>query len=202
MSSRRMLCDSMTRSSTKSRPSLAFDPTIRKNKTEVGYPHAYKWYLADIALTVDRVLDTCFQLISLFFMTIGKTNEAPAAYALTSTIKRLLDHLTEVDLYSVKDLDHIAHTLNRLRSMVKKADSPYPEKLVTLLSSRLDVCQGLLENLENRLGRLGDGMPEIHEKLISILRSMALANTRAKVFVLCHVIQRSAVVLYRCLRLC
>ena len=67
---------------------------------------------------VDRVLDSCFQLISLFFMTIGRNNEAPAAYALTSTIKRLLDHLTEVGLYSAKDLDHISATLQNLRQIV------------------------------------------------------------------------------------
>jgi len=28
---------------------------------------------------VDTVLDDCFQLISLFFLTIGRNNEAPAA---------------------------------------------------------------------------------------------------------------------------
>ena len=27
---------------------------------------------------VDNVLDDCFQLISLFFLTIGRNNEAPA----------------------------------------------------------------------------------------------------------------------------
>ena len=29
-------------------------------------------------ITVDTVLDDCFQLISLFFLTIGRNNEAPA----------------------------------------------------------------------------------------------------------------------------
>lgn len=29
-------------------------------------------------LTVDYVLDDCFQLISLLFLTVGKNNEAPA----------------------------------------------------------------------------------------------------------------------------
>ena len=38
-------------------------------------------------LTVDKVLDDCFQLISLSFMTIGRNKEAPAVYATLSTIK-------------------------------------------------------------------------------------------------------------------
>lgn len=30
-------------------------------------------------MLVDTVLDDCLQLISLFFMTVGRNNEAPAA---------------------------------------------------------------------------------------------------------------------------
>jgi chemotaxis protein histidine kinase CheA len=132
---------------------------------------------------VDRVLDDVFQLISLFFMTIGRNNEAPAAYALLSTIKRLLHHLTEVDLYSAKDLEHLAHTFENLRTNVKNAESSYHPKLITLLTNRLNVCQALLDNLVNKLGRLAPELADTHEKLISILRSISLANTRAKVSV-------------------
>jgi len=128
---------------------------------------------------VDRVLDGCFQLISLFFMTIGRNNEAPAAYALTSTIKRLLDHLTQVDLYSAKDLEHMTHTLSNIREIMKK-QSDYSPKLITLLSNRVEVCQVLLENLVSRLDRLQGSLPKVHEKIISILRSLSLANTRTK----------------------
>ncbi|KAH8685508.1 hypothetical protein BGZ60DRAFT_395341 [Tricladium varicosporioides] len=128
---------------------------------------------------VDRVLDGCFQLLSLFFMTIGRNNEAPASYALTSTIKRLLDHLIEVDLYSEKDVAHISHTLDRLREIVK-TDSAHSQYFVTLLANRIEVCQTLLDTLQNRLNRLGGDLPTTHEKLISILRSISLANTKAK----------------------
>jgi hypothetical protein len=130
---------------------------------------------------VDRVLDGCFQLLSLFFMTIGRNNEAPAGYALSSTIKRLLDHLTEVDLYSAKDLVHLSSTLEKLRVIVKNADGTYSEKLITLLANRIEICQGLLSNLQSRLDRLGGDLPSTHEKLISILRSISLANTKTKV---------------------
>lgn len=132
-------------------------------------------------LTVDRVLDGCFQLLSLFFMTIGKTNEAPAAYSLTSTIKRLLDHLTEVDLYCEKDLAHVAQTLERLGGIVKNAKPSYSPFLLTLLGNRIDVCQRSLKNLSKRLERIDADLLPIHEKIISILRSISLANTRAKV---------------------
>lgn len=130
---------------------------------------------------MDRMLDGCFQLLSLFFMTIGKTNEAPAAYSLTSTIKRLLDHLTEVDLYCEKDLAHISQTLERLGGIVKNAKPSYSPRLLTLLGNKIEICQRSLRNLSTRLERISGEISPIHEKVISILRSISLANTRSKV---------------------
>lgn len=127
-------------------------------------------------------------------MTIGKNNEAPAVYALTSTIKRLLDHLTESDLYSAKDLEHISHTLDRLRKIVKTAssDKSYSEKLVVLLSNRVALCQASLGNLQDKLAKQGQDLAPLREKLISILRSISLANTKAKVCISflheCHIL--------------
>ena len=122
-------------------------------------------------------------------MTIGRNNEAPAAYALTSTIKRLLDHFTQVKLYSAKDLDHVTRTLENIRQIMNK-ESDYSPKLITLLSNRVDVCDSLLQNLKSSLNRLEGGLPKLHEKLISILRSLALANTRTKVGLLQELVSR------------
>jgi len=130
---------------------------------------------------VDRVLDGCFQLLSLFFMTIGRNNEAPAAYALTSTIKRALDHLSEVGLYSAKDLVHCESTLRRLREILTQDNSTHSAKLLTLLSNRIEVCQSIITTLLTRLARLEGNLADTHEKLISILRSISQENTRSKV---------------------
>lgn len=114
-------------------------------------------------------------------MTIGRNSEAPAAYALTSTIKRLLDHLSEANLYSGKDLASMNKTLDMLEGIVSKAghnNSPY---LSELLGKRVELCKSRIAELQSRLDRLGEPLPHIHEKLISILRSMSLANTKAKV---------------------
>jgi hypothetical protein len=137
-----------------------------------------------IALTlaaVDKVLESCFQLISLFFMTIGRTTEVPAAYALTSTIKRLLDHLTEARLFSSKDLDSISNTLGKLDGILKNADAQHSPYLVELLANREALCKSMLTNLRKQLEQLDEPLQEIYERLISIMRSMSLANTKAKV---------------------
>lgn len=128
-------------------------------------------------------MEGCFQLLSLFYLTVGRNNELPAAFALTSTIKRLLDHLTEVDLYSAKDLDSISSTLQKLSKIIDQAEkddgsaqhSPY---LLTLVSKRVDRCKEMTTTLQNRLGRFGECLLDKHEKLISILRSISLVNTK------------------------
>lgn len=132
-------------------------------------------------------MDNCFQLLSLFYLTIGRNNEAPAAYSLTSTIKRLLDHLIEADLYSAKDLESIKATLERLSVTIKQSskgdesERPHSPVLTTLVSNRVELCLTLLSKLQNRLKRLGDPLLDTHERLVGILRCMALASTKAKV---------------------
>jgi hypothetical protein len=136
---------------------------------------------------VDKVLDSCFQLLSLFYLTIGRNNEAPATYALTSTIKRLLDHLNEVDLYSAKDLESINTTLARLsKSIVQASKGTGPDRehspyLLELMTKRVERCQATLGNLEKRLDRISEPLLAKHEKLISILRCISAANTKSKV---------------------
>ncbi|KAJ2903244.1 uncharacterized protein MKZ38_010196 [Zalerion maritima] len=128
----------------------------------------------------DRVLESCFQLLSLFFMTVGRNNEAPAAYALTSTIRRLLDHLTEGDVYSAKDLDSISDEVEKLVDVVTSSaphSSPY---LMTLLSKRLEKCSSMLKILQSKLDRLAEPLMATHEKSISIFRSISLFNTRTR----------------------
>ncbi|KAK4224740.1 hypothetical protein QBC38DRAFT_289537 [Podospora fimiseda] len=129
---------------------------------------------------VDKVLESCFQLISLFFMTIGRTTDVPAAYALTSTVKRLLDHLTEAGLFSPKDLDSLANTLSKLDGILRGGDAQHSPYLVELLSKREALCKTMLAKLQQKLDQLDKPLQVTYEKLISIMRSMSLANTKPK----------------------
>lgn len=140
---------------------------------------------------LDKVMDSCFQLLSLFFMTIGRTGEAPAAYALTSTIKRLLEHLTEASLFSAKDLESMSKTLDQLSNQINHADDRHSPYLIKLLSRRIELCQSSLARLQKKLDVLDDSLIPLHEKLISIIRSMALANTKAKVCLLPDEVHKS-----------
>lgn len=113
-------------------------------------------------------------------MTIGRTTDVPAAYALTSTVKRLLDHLTEAGLFSPKDLDSLSDTLGRLDGILKNANAQHSPYLVELLSKREELCKTMLAKLREKLDELDKPLQAIYERLISIMRSMSLANTKTK----------------------
>jgi len=132
------------------------------------------------------VLDSCFRILSLCFLTIGRNNEAPAVYAPTTVILRLLDHLAESDLYSAKDLEAMEETLNKLAVNVSR-DMACPRPYVTLLSRRIELCRTSLAALQERLKRLEDPLPEIYERLISIIRTISRANTRPTVWMCRHI---------------
>ncbi|KAI2779827.1 hypothetical protein F4815DRAFT_500138 [Daldinia loculata] len=130
---------------------------------------------------VDRVVDSCFQLLSLFFMTIGRNNEAPAAYALTSTIKRLLDHLGESNLFSARDLESMSQTLVHLSEIAHNSASTKPSPLLeTLIVQRIERCRALLASLQKKIEDIAEPLRPTADRLVSIMRQMAIINTKSK----------------------
>lgn len=130
---------------------------------------------------VDTVLDDCLQLISLFFMAIGRNNEAPGIYTVTSTITRLCEHLKEAAFYSKKDLASMEHTVNKMEETLARSHDKYSPTLLTRIQYRLEICRALLKELHDFLSTLSPQMVPTWERLVSILRSIAALNTRSQV---------------------
>jgi cob(I)alamin adenosyltransferase len=94
----------------------------------------------------------------------------------------LLDHLTEAGVYSPKDLESIQNTLGKIDEVVKKGKESYSPHIVKLLEGRVHACRGTLSQLYEAIVPIMSPQFEVvHEKLVSILRSIAAANTRQKV---------------------
>lgn len=130
---------------------------------------------------VDTVLDDSLQLISLFFMAIGRNNEAPALYSMTGTIMRLCHHLKEAAFYSKKDLGSLEHSLAKMEATLERGKDVYSHHLLTRIQYRLEICQNLLQELRSFVSALSPEMVPTWEKLVSILRAIAALNTRSKV---------------------
>lgn len=130
---------------------------------------------------VDTVLDDCLQLVSLFFMAIGRNNEAPALYSMTSNITRLCEHLKEAAFYSTKDLTGIEATLNKMEKTLNNGEDKYSPYLLTRTKIRIEICKALIKDLREYLTTLDPVTQPTWEKLVSILRAIAALNTRSKV---------------------
>ena len=131
---------------------------------------------------VDTVLDDCFQLISLFFLTIGRNHEAPGVYSAVSSAKRLLDHLKEAGFYSFQDLWGISKYIGMWQTTIERNKAEHSPHLVKLLEARINVCKHILEELQINVSRLDPETMATYEKLVSILRSLSACNTRSKVW--------------------
>ncbi|KAF1940846.1 hypothetical protein EJ02DRAFT_455647 [Clathrospora elynae] len=129
---------------------------------------------------VDYMLDDCFQLISLAYLTVGKNHEPPAVYSYISTIKRLLDHLKEATFYSQKDLEALDKNLQDCRRYVERGREEYSPHLLTLLDARIKVCEEVLAELKLNLSELTPELTAKWEMLVSILRSLCGCNCRSK----------------------
>ena len=57
----------------------------------------------------------------------------------------------------------------------------YSPHMIAILETRLDACHKTLAELKASLVSLSPELTPVHEKLVSILRSISAANTRSKV---------------------
>jgi hypothetical protein len=72
-------------------------------------------------------------------------------------------------------------TIDKMRLIVGRAKDKSSPHLLTLLNARLDKCDELLALRREKLKDLSPELAPIYEKTISILRSIAAANTRCNV---------------------
>ncbi|KAL9071794.1 MAG: hypothetical protein Q9157_005337 [Trypethelium eluteriae] len=103
---------------------------------------------------VDIVLDDCYQLISLFFMTVGRTQEAPAVYGRSTCAIPLLDSnetATDILLYQQSKYSHfpicyMVHTKStkRLLDHLREAGF-YSRKDLISIGKKLEEWQGSVE---------------------------------------------------------
>ena len=98
-------------------------------------------------------------------------------------MKRLLDHLKEAGFFARKDLETIDKKLLDYRDLVSRGTDRYSPHLLTLLEARIDICQKLVAEMQEMLGRIEPDLRPTYEKLVSILRSLSGCNVKSKVVI-------------------
>ncbi|CAO1633113.1 unnamed protein product [Sympodiomycopsis kandeliae] len=131
---------------------------------------------------VDTTLQDVFSLLSLFFLTIGKSRETPATFSQLASMKQLLDHLAESGIYTEADLQPFEKRLAELRAIIRKdtEQGKHPTQLTKLMMRKLEGCEKVLQQLQGTLSVLSVELVPIHQKLVSIRRQIAAAAAKPK----------------------
>ena len=95
--------------------------------------------------------------------------------------QRLLDHLKEAAFFQEKDIVGIDHRLTRIEESVELGRPHHHDVILTLLEARIAACRATLKELRLLLDPIPKDLMPMHEKLVSILRSLSGCNTRSKV---------------------
>ncbi|KAG0659409.1 hypothetical protein C6P46_005186 [Rhodotorula mucilaginosa] len=140
---------------------------------------------------VDTILNDVFQLLSLFFLRIGKSREAPATFCQLGTMKRLLTHLNESGIYTEADLKPYQSRLAELKqiiederarasSMTDAVERDRDLAMTSLLLAKWDACDRLVKKLASSLSQLAIELYPMHQRLITLRRLLASIAARPR----------------------
>ncbi|BGP17601.1 hypothetical protein JCM10213_001252 [Rhodosporidiobolus nylandii] len=142
---------------------------------------------------VDTILNDVFQLLSLFFLRIGKSRESPATFCQLGTMKRLLTHLNESGIYTSADLKPYQARLAELKEIIETesvsahggparddAEKDRDEAMTRLLLAKWNACDRLVNKLSSSLSQLSPELYPLHQRLITLRRSLASIAARPR----------------------
>lgn len=132
----------------------------------------------DTSTTYNNRLDTTladvFNLLSLFYLTIGKTRDTPATYCQIASMRQILNHMNESAVYNESDLAPFHRRLQELRGIVQhdSESGKHPKALTTLLERQLNECDMVVKQLQESLAVLDSELVPLHQKLVAIRRQL------------------------------
>ncbi|KAG9079552.1 hypothetical protein FRC06_007663 [Ceratobasidium sp. 370] len=131
---------------------------------------------------LDTLLADVFNLLSLFFLTIGKGRECPATYSQIASMRQLLGHMNESAVYTESDLKSFRIRLDELREIVRKdTDSGlHPPAMTKLLDRKLNDCDAILSDLQDSLSVLSVELVPIHQRLVTLRRQLVALAAKPK----------------------
>lgn len=122
----------------------------------------------------------CFVLISLFYLTVGRNHEPPAAFAILLIIERLIAHLNESGNFSAKDVQPIEAALTELQENITQGKNQHPSIIINGLEFRIHECYDKMKPLKQKLSQISPELAPLHERLVSIRRSIRRCESKTQ----------------------
>ncbi|KAG9312867.1 hypothetical protein JVU11DRAFT_6300 [Chiua virens] len=123
---------------------------------------------------VDTTLADVFHLLSLCYLTLGRTKECPAVYSQLASMRQIITHMEESGLYNESDLAPFQRRLGELRSIVQQdAESgKHPVAMTKLLERQLNECDAIVQSLQDSLSEISVELIPVHERLVTLRRQL------------------------------
>ncbi|WVO25202.1 uncharacterized protein IAS62_006592 [Cryptococcus decagattii] len=131
---------------------------------------------------VDQLLADVFGLLSLFFLTVGKSRETPAIYCQIASMRQILSHMDESGAYTEHFLIPFRERLDQLRSVIKQdsLEGKHPEPIVRLMIRKLEGVERQLDALFQSLTVLSVELVPIHNRLVQLRKELAALAAEPK----------------------
>ncbi|KAL7420319.1 hypothetical protein Q5752_005288 [Cryptotrichosporon argae] len=131
---------------------------------------------------VDTIIADVFSLLSLFFLTIGKSRESPATYCQIASMRQIMSHMNESGVYTEAYLDGFRERLDQLKQIIKQDhdEGRHPEPILKLMTKKLEGTERMLNTLMSALSVLSIELVPIHQKLVGLRRQLAALATEPK----------------------
>ncbi|KAI8364255.1 hypothetical protein BD560DRAFT_403434 [Blakeslea trispora] len=128
----------------------------------------------------DDVLDEILQILSLCFLSLGKTRETPAVYSQVVAIQHIFDRLNEVGVYEEEFLKPYKTKLDEIEKIlnVDSKNKALPEYVMQVLQYKFMQCKNIYEKLLNTIHTVSPELIPIRDKLLHIRRHLASICTR------------------------
>jgi hypothetical protein len=132
---------------------------------------------------VDTIIADVFSLISLMFLTVGKSRESPAIYGQIASMRQILTHLDESGIYTEAYLQGFKDRIDQLRDIIKhdRDEQKHPEAVLKYMSWKLDGNDAILKNLMESLGVLNVELVPIHNRLVALRKQLIALASQPKV---------------------
>ncbi|KAG5642626.1 hypothetical protein DXG03_002464 [Asterophora parasitica] len=123
---------------------------------------------------LDTTLSDVFSLLSLFYLTIGKTKDTLGTYCQIASMRQILNHMNESAVYNESDLAPFHRRLGELRNIIQHDGEcgKHPKSLIRLLERQLKECEAIVQSLEDSLAVLSVELVPIHQKLVTFRRQL------------------------------
>ncbi|WVQ85227.1 hypothetical protein IAT38_007392 [Cryptococcus sp. DSM 104549] len=131
---------------------------------------------------VDTVIADVFSLLSLFFLTIGKSRETPATYCQIASMRQILSHMNESGAYTEAFLVPFRERLDALKQVIKQdsEDGKHPEPIVRLMLRKLEGVERQLDDLFQSLTVLSVELVPIHQRLVTLRKRLSELTAEPK----------------------